>query len=413
MGFGGYEGLEEQFHQRNISISCFEGQAGRLVIKGVLSDERMFPSFLYSANKVCQAGFVHRIEAMLELALPSLEIIAAQAEMPVTPLAECAQLAEVIQKLVGRCIKAGFTKEVKELIGGTKGCLHLSNLIIAMASASIQGMWSHYSRIREDETLRQAPGDESTLLDSCWMWREEGDLVQRFRAARKAPRSFVVAIDGPAGSGKSTVSRILARRLGFTYLDTGALYRALALKALRERVKNDDRNALARLCQNSQIELRKQGEEMRIFLDGEDVSEEIRGEAVGMQASLLSASPIIRAALLGIQRHIAAGGDTVAEGRDAGSVVFPLAQVKVFLSADGKERARRRYQEILAKGEEADKDRILADLLARDEQDTKRGIAPLVAAPDAVIIDTSLMSIEAVVEKIATLVATQKSAATR
>jgi cytidylate kinase len=199
---------------------------------------------------------------------------------------------------------------------------------------------------------------------------------------------MLVAIDGPAGAGKSTVARALAERLGYTYLDSGAMYRCVALLSLGAP---DDRPAT--LARGARIEL---GE--RILLDGRDVSEAIRAPEVSEAASRVAADPGVRAALVASQRALIAGGNWVAEGRDIGTVVAPEAELKIFLTASPEERARRRAAEF-----GADPQTVLAEQTLRDERDTTREHSPLAAASGAVMLDTSALTIEAVVERIATL----------
>jgi cytidylate kinase len=199
---------------------------------------------------------------------------------------------------------------------------------------------------------------------------------------------MLVAIDGPAGAGKSTVARALAERLGYTYLDSGAMYRCVALLSLGAP---DDRPAA--LARGARIEL---GE--RILLDGRDVSEAIRAPEVSEAASRVAADPGVRAALVASQRALIAGGNWVAEGRDIGTVVAPEAELKIFLTASPEERARRRASELGVEPQ-----MVLAEQTLRDERDTTREHSPLAAASGAVILDTSGLTIEAVVERIATL----------
>ena len=197
---------------------------------------------------------------------------------------------------------------------------------------------------------------------------------------------MVIAIDGPAGAGKSTVARAAAERLGFTYLDTGAMYRAIAVAA-------DGGGDPAAIARAAQLEL---GE--RVTLDGEDVTERIREPWVSEAASRVSSDPAVREALVAQQQRILAEGDWVAEGRDIGTVVAPEAEVKVFLTADPAERARRRAAEL-----GTDPDVVARDQALRDERDRNREHAPLVAAPDAVPVDTTGLSLDQVVEQIVTL----------
>jgi cytidylate kinase len=210
----------------------------------------------------------------------------------------------------------------------------------------------------------------------------------------------VITIDGPAGAGKSTVSKALAARLQFIYLDTGALYRALAYKALKCRIDVNNPDELGQLCSNTDVILKNINGAMTVFVDGEDVGDKIRTEEVGLAASTLSAFPVVREKLLHLQREAGARGGIVAEGRDMGSVVFPDAEIKIFLDAGAGERIRRRHKELVEKNRPADLSDISRDLKARDHQDSQRKIAPLVAAPGAVIIDSTSLSISQVVDRI-------------
>ncbi len=210
----------------------------------------------------------------------------------------------------------------------------------------------------------------------------------------------VITIDGPAGAGKSTVSKALAKRLQYLYLDTGALYRALAYKALRESAPVNDPDALERLCSSTQIRLKNVDGKMAVYVDGEDVGDKIRTEDIGLAASTLSGFKVVRNKLLSLQRQAGAKGGVVAEGRDMGSVVFPRADFKFYLDADLQERSRRRHQELSQKSGQIEMDRIIRDMRARDEQDSQRKIAPLTAAADAVIIDSTFLTVSEVVEMI-------------
>jgi cytidylate kinase len=208
----------------------------------------------------------------------------------------------------------------------------------------------------------------------------------------------IVAIDGPAGAGKSTVAKRVAKELGFVLLDTGALYRAVALAAKRGGVDVKDANragALAEdLARRSAIRL----EPERVMLDGEDVSREIRTPDMGMDASTVSAHPAVRKALLDMQRKAGEDGGIVAEGRDIGTVVFPDAEHKFFLTASAEVRAKRRFEELVGKGQKVTEEETLAEVKRRDAQDEGRVVAPLKPAPDAALVDSSSMGIDSVVD---------------
>lgn len=215
---------------------------------------------------------------------------------------------------------------------------------------------------------------------------------------------LVVAIDGPAGSGKSTVARRVADALACTLLDTGAIYRSLALVARERDVSWGDAPALAALAGALQIRFARDGETNRVLVDGRDRTAEIRTPEISLGASRVSALPEVRRALLGLQRAVALHGPLVAEGRDMGTVVFPDARVKVFLVASAEVRARRRHVELAAAGREVSLARVLDEQNARDAADAGRAVAPLRAAADARTIDTSAMTIDQVVEEVLHLV---------
>jgi len=205
----------------------------------------------------------------------------------------------------------------------------------------------------------------------------------------------VIAIDGPAGSGKSTLARLLAERLGVAYLDTGAMYRAVTLLALRDGVALDDGASLAALARFAHLGFDGRG---RITAGERDVSDEIRRPAVSAAVSQVSAHAQVRDVLVAEQRRIAQVSDVVMEGRDIGTVVCPDAAVKIFLVAEAPVRAERRRRELVAKGEHVDPGETLAAIEARDAYDSSRAVAPLKAAPDAVALDSSRLDIEAMVE---------------
>jgi cytidylate kinase len=219
-----------------------------------------------------------------------------------------------------------------------------------------------------------------------------------------ASEHLVIAIDGPAGSGKSTVARRLAQRLGLTLLDTGAVYRSLALLACEAGVDWGDGPGLTRVAEGLVIEFRLEGEVNRVQVGCREVTDAIRTPEISRGASAVSAVPEVRQALLGLQRRFAAGHALVAEGRDVGTVVFPEAGVKVFLVASAEIRARRRHAELCAAGHVVELDEVLRSQVERDAADAGRAVAPLRAAPDAITVDTSGLSIDEVLERIVTLV---------
>jgi cytidylate kinase len=217
-------------------------------------------------------------------------------------------------------------------------------------------------------------------------------------------RRITVAIDGPAGAGKSTVAKRLATRLSYALVDTGAMYRAVALLALARGASLEDETALVPVAQHLPISFRMEGDENRVFLNGEDISSRIRTPEVSRGASLVSRFGLVRAALLGLQRDFAAQGGVVMEGRDIGTVVCPNAEAKFFLTASVEERARRRHQELLAAGHSVDLGATQREVEARDLADSSRPVAPLRQAEDAVLVDATARSVEDIVESMALLV---------
>jgi cytidylate kinase len=213
-------------------------------------------------------------------------------------------------------------------------------------------------------------------------------------------RPFIVAVDGPAGAGKSTASKILARRLQFSLVDTGAIYRSAALIASGRGLSMDDESQLVELLERMRLKFQVGGDENRVFLDGQDVTAAIRAPAVSMIASRISAIPSVRKALLPLQRKLAleAEGGAVLEGRDIGTVVFPDADAKFFLDASPEIRARRRYEELFQKGVELSITQVLADQTKRDRDDSTREVAPLRPAEDAIVLDSSLLPVSEVVQ---------------
>ena len=212
-------------------------------------------------------------------------------------------------------------------------------------------------------------------------------------------RPFIVAIDGPAGAGKSTVSRLLARRLGFALVDSGAIYRCVALEATHQGMALDDDARLAVLLEHIHVSFRLVEGENHVFLDGKDVSAEIRAPAISMAASVVSGRPVVRDGLLQLQRRLAleAAGGAILEGRDIGTVVFPDADAKFFLEASPGVRARRRFEELFQRGTESTLDAVLVEQEKRDHADISRPISPLRPADDAVRVDSTALPLSEVV----------------
>ena len=213
-----------------------------------------------------------------------------------------------------------------------------------------------------------------------------------------------IAIDGPAGAGKSTIAKILAARLGILYLDTGAMYRAVGYKAIKSGVSVSDLAAVENMLKNTTVDVRVEDGVQHVYLDGEDVSGVIRTPEVSRAASDISALPPVRHAMVDLQRIIAAKQDTVLDGRDVGTFVLPNAEHKFFLTASVEERAKRRYKELVGRGENCDFEKIRKDIETRDYNDSHRTLAPLKKADDAVEVDTTFMTIEEVADKLATLI---------
>ncbi len=215
---------------------------------------------------------------------------------------------------------------------------------------------------------------------------------------------YNIAIDGPAGAGKSTIAKLTAKQLGFIYVDTGAMYRAMGVFLMRRGVDPADEAAISAECREADITIRYENGEQVVYLNGENVNGVIRTEEAGTMASLTSKNPDVRKKLVELQQRLAADADVVMDGRDIGTCVLPDARVKVYLTAGSAVRAERRYKELTAKGETCDIETIEADIIERDRQDMTREISPLVQAKDAVLIDSSDMTIEEVAEKIMALV---------
>lgn len=210
-----------------------------------------------------------------------------------------------------------------------------------------------------------------------------------------------IAIDGPAGAGKSTIAKRVAAELkDYIYVDTGAMYRGIAYYLLSNKVDIEDENALTKACDAISIIIKYEEGAQQVYLNGENVTPYLRTEETGNMASKSSAKPQVRAALLDLQRNLAKEYNVVMDGRDIGTNVLPKAECKIYLTASSKERANRRYKELVEKGEEADFDKIEADIIERDERDMNREIAPLKQAEDALFVDSSYMTIEEVVSLI-------------
>lgn len=209
-----------------------------------------------------------------------------------------------------------------------------------------------------------------------------------------------IAIDGPAGAGKSSIAKLTAKKLSFIYIDTGAMYRTMALYFIRQGIDTNDRALVESHCDKIDIRITYENGEQQIFLNGDNVSGEIRNEQVGNHASKVAAYRKIREKLVALQRKMAAGSDVIMDGRDIGTVVLPEADVKIYLTASAAVRAARRYKELQEKGVSCDLQKIEEDIIKRDEQDMNRENSPLRQAEDAILVDSSDMTIDEVVERI-------------
>lgn len=207
-----------------------------------------------------------------------------------------------------------------------------------------------------------------------------------------------IAIDGPAGAGKSTIAKRLAKELGYIYVDTGAMYRAMAYYFLKNHISAEDENRIAAACENVDITIRYQDGEQQVILNGENVNGVIRNEEVGNMASSTSVYPVVRKKLVELQQQLAVKENVIMDGRDIGTVVLPNADVKIYLTASSKVRAKRRYDELTAKGEVCDLEQIEQDIIDRDYRDMNRETSPLKQADDAVLLDSSDLDIDGVVE---------------
>ena len=205
---------------------------------------------------------------------------------------------------------------------------------------------------------------------------------------------IAIAIDGPAGAGKSTIARAVAKELNYIYVDTGALYRTVGLKFSREGVDTDLKCDIEEILKDTNVDIAFVGDEQHVFLNGEDVSDKIRTPEASMMASAVSAVPVVRAFLLDLQRKMARENNVIMDGRDIGTVILPNAQVKIFLTASPEERARRRFVELTEKGMETTFEEVLSDIKVRDYNDSHREIAPLKPAEDSTIVDTTGLTLE-------------------
>lgn len=208
-----------------------------------------------------------------------------------------------------------------------------------------------------------------------------------------------IAIDGPAGAGKSTIAKRLAKELGYIYVDTGAMYRAMAYYFLKNQISAEDENRIAAACEHVDITIRYQDGEQQVILNGENVNGVIRNEEVGNMASSTSVYPVVRKKLVELQQQLAVKENVIMDGRDIGTVVLPNADVKIYLTASSKVRAKRRYEELTSKGEVCDLEQIEQDIIDRDYRDMNRETSPLKQADDAVLLDSSNLDIDGVVEK--------------
>lgn len=216
---------------------------------------------------------------------------------------------------------------------------------------------------------------------------------------------FIIAVDGPAGSGKSTISKIVAKKLGFTYLDTGAMYRMVTYAVLKNGINLENENELIKLLNEIKLDIEKD----KFYLDREDVSDVIRKEEVTNNVSKVAAIKLVREKLVYMQRDISNGKKVILDGRDIGTVVFPQAELKIFLVASPEERAKRRVKEFLEKGIDTNYEKVLEEIKERDHMDSTRKESPLTQAEDAVLIDTSFMNIDQVSEEIIKLVENNKN----
>jgi CMP/dCMP kinase len=213
-------------------------------------------------------------------------------------------------------------------------------------------------------------------------------------------KKLIVAIDGPAGAGKSTVAKRLAEELGYTYMDTGAMYRAFAWKVMREAIDLGDERSLRKILRETKIDLKRDNGRLRVFVDGRDITDQIRTPELSQTASKVSTLRAVRERMVELQRAMGREGGVVVEGRDIGTVVFPRAEVKIYLDASSEERARRRFEELRAQGKKINLKETLKEMDERDRRDQEREVAPLRKAEDAVVIDSTQLDAEGVMERI-------------
>lgn len=216
--------------------------------------------------------------------------------------------------------------------------------------------------------------------------------------------AFNIAIDGPAGAGKSTIAKTLAKQMGYVYVDTGAMYRAMAYYFLQQGIEGDDEERVTAAVDGADVTIRYENGAQQVLLNGENITGSLRTEQVGIMASKTSVYPAVRTKLVALQQKLAKTTDVIMDGRDIGTCVLPDAQVKIYLTASVETRAKRRYDELVEKGEAADLERIAADIKDRDYRDMHREMSPLKQAKDAVLVDSSEMNIDEVVAKITAIV---------
>lgn len=215
-----------------------------------------------------------------------------------------------------------------------------------------------------------------------------------------------IAIDGPAGAGKSTIAKKLAKELGYIYVDTGAMYRAMAYHFLQNNIASDNESEIAKSCKNVDVSISYMDGEQQVLLNGQNISDKIRNEEVGNMASATSVYPVVRTKLVELQRQLASKENVIMDGRDIGTVVLPNANVKIYLTASSKVRAKRRFDELTAKGENCNFDDIEKDIIDRDYRDMHRETSPLKQADDAILLDTSDMDIDQVVSRMKEIIET-------